>query len=227
MNISDIGSTADTALLCYTNRPPPPGKADSGGDWFAPDGMVLDKDSEIERGPMVVKLRSVHNIEGVYKCVVQDRSMINKTVYIGVYLTSSIKGMCHMRCDVITFANHFIGVVKMNGSINFSLNSILNQFTLTCISTGGPATTVIWTRDSTNVTEGTKTVLDNGVTAHYTHTLLVKGRQEGVYRCTVKNIVSNNSSAELIVEGKLRLTIMMGLYASVYFQPQLRLLHLM
>ena len=112
-----------------------------------------------------------------------------------------------MHYNVITFVNYCIGVVIISGSVNFSLNSKLNQFTLTCISTGGPATTVIWTRDSTTVTEGTKTVLDNGVTAHYTHTLLVKGRQEGVYRCTVKNIVSNISSAELNVKGKLRLTI--------------------
>ena len=32
------------------------------------------------------------------------------------------------------------------------------QFTLTCISSGGPATTVSWTRDSTTVTEGNETV---------------------------------------------------------------------
>ena len=93
VNISDIGSTTDTALLCYTNLPPPPGEADSGGDWFAPDGMVLGESSEIERGPMVVKLRSVHNNEGIYKCVVQDRNMINKTVYVGLYSSSSNKGI--------------------------------------------------------------------------------------------------------------------------------------
>ena len=45
------------------------------------------------------------------------------------------------------------------------------QFTLTCISTGGPATTVTWTRDSTTITEGNKTVIVDPVTAQYTHTL--------------------------------------------------------
>ena len=121
--------------------------------------------------------------------------------------------------------NHSIGVVKINGSVNFSLNSKLDQFTLTCISTGGPATTVIWTRDSTTVTEGTQTVLDNGVTAHYTHTLLVKGRQEGLYRCTVKNKISNSSSAELNVEGMLRDDSFFLI--NLCLQPQLPLLHLM
>ena len=96
VDISDIGPTTDTALLCYTNRPPPPGKADSGGDWLGPDGMVLNKNSDIERGPMVVKLRRVHNNEGIYKCVVQDRNMINKTVYVGLYSSSTIKGMYFM-----------------------------------------------------------------------------------------------------------------------------------
>ena len=40
-----------------------------------------------------------------------------------------------------------------------------DQLTLTSISTGGPATTVTWTRDSTTVTEGTHTVLDDPETA--------------------------------------------------------------
>ena len=48
-----------------------------------------------------------------------------------------------------------------------------DQLTLTCVSTGGPATTVTWTRDSTTVTEGTETVLDDPKTAQYTHTLTV------------------------------------------------------
>ena len=38
-----------------------------------------------------------------------------------------------------------------------------SQLTLTCISTGGPATTVTWTRDSTTVIQGTETVLNDGV----------------------------------------------------------------
>ena len=61
------------------------------------------------------------------------------------------------------------------------------QFKLTCISTGGPATTVTWTRDSITVTEGTETVLNDPVTAQYTHTLTVTGRQPGIYTCTVVN----------------------------------------
>ena len=51
------------------------------------------------------------------------------------------------------------GVVALNGGMTFTL-TYDDQFTLACISTGGPATTVTWTRDSTTVTEGTETALD-------------------------------------------------------------------
>ena len=71
--------------------------------------------------------------------------------------------------------------------------------TLTCISTGGPATTVTWTRDSTTVTEGTETVLDNPVTAQYTHTLTVTAA--GVYNCTVSNNRPSSDSASTTVPG--------------------------
>ena len=59
---------------------------------------------------------------------------------------------------------------------NSDLNGTNPQFTLTCMSTGGPATTVTWTRDSDTITEGNRTVLHDGVTAQYTHTLTVIGR---------------------------------------------------
>ena len=65
------------------------------------------------------------------------------------------------------------------------------QFNLTCISTGGPATTVTWTRDSESIsnndTFSLTTELNDALTAHYTHTLTVTGRLGGLYTCTVAN----------------------------------------
>ena len=76
------------------------------------------------------------------------------------------------------------------------------QFTLTCISTGGPATTVTWTRDNVTVTEGTtETVLDDPVTAQYTHTLTVTGRLPGLYICNVTNNKPSAASANYFVKG--------------------------
>ena len=73
------------------------------------------------------------------------------------------------------------------------------SFTLTCISTGGPATTVTWTRDSTTVTEGNKTVLNDPVTAQYTHTLTVTGISPGLYTCTVANNKPSSDSTSRTV----------------------------
>ena len=76
-----------------------------------------------------------------------------------------------------------------------------DQLTLTCNSTGRPATTVTWTRDSTTVTEGTETVLDDPVTAQYTHTLNVT--TGGEYTCTVSNNKPYSDSANITLDGKL------------------------
>ena len=90
-------------------------------------------------------------------------------------------------------------------NVTFTVNSEMNgaspQFTLTCISTGEPATTVTWTRDFTTVTEENVTVLDDPVTAQYTHTLTVTGRLPGHYTCTVRNNKSSTKSKFFIVQG--------------------------
>ncbi|CAI8048276.1 Protein sidekick-2, partial [Geodia barretti] len=186
LNISGIGSTDDTALLCITNRPPPSGSFHSGGDWFSPErNRVQHTDVPgftRNRGPMVVRLKRTRSgtpTEGIYHSVIQDSTSTYETVNVGLYNSGG-------------------GIVTLSGGVTFTLDSD-SQFTLTCISTGGPATTVTWTRDSTTVTQGTQTVLNDPVTARYTHTLLVRGRREGTFTCTVANNHPSQSSAELTV----------------------------
>ena len=74
-----------------------------------------------------------------------------------------------------------------------------DQLTLTCISTGGPATTVSWTRDNVELTEGTETVLNDPETAQYTHTLNIS--LAGEYTCTVANNKPSSDSASITVTG--------------------------
>ena len=96
------------------------------------------------------------------------------------------------------------GDVTIPGGMTFNVDSNLNgdspQFTLTCISTGGPATTVTWTRDSETVSGG-MTVLDNAVTAQYTHTLTVTGRLGGQYQCNATNNKPSEVTANFTVQG--------------------------
>jgi len=100
---------------------------------------------------------------------------------------------------------HFsAGDVSIPDGMRFTLDSELNaevpQFTLTCISTGGPATTVTWTRDPQSVSGG-MTVLDDPETAQYTHTLTVTGRLGGLYQCTVSNNKPSQATSTLTVQG--------------------------
>ena len=104
----------------------------------------------------------------------------------------------------INVKNYFIiGDITVSETVTITsdLNGANPQFTLTCISTGGPATTVTWTRDSATVTEGTETVLDDPVTAQYNHTLTVTGLLPGLYTCTVENDKTSSDSASITVQG--------------------------
>ena len=107
---------------------------------------------------------------------------------------------------VLIVSLHNVGNTEIQ-NITFWLNSDISearpQFSLTCISTGGPATTVTWTRDSATAMGDEMTVLDNATTVQYTHTLTVTGRLGGLYQCTVSNDKPSSDSASLTVQGML------------------------
>ena len=89
----------------------------------------------------------------------------------------------------------------MTFTVNTNLSGASLQFTLTCISTGGPATTVTWSRDSVTVTAETVTVLNDGKTSQYTHTLTVTGRLGGLYTCTVANNKPSEDLTKYTIKG--------------------------
>ena len=89
----------------------------------------------------------------------------------------------------------------MTLTVDSDLNGSSPQFTLTCISAGGPATTVTWTRDSETAVGTQRSVVVNGETAQYTHTLTVTVRLPGLYICTAANAVSPQDSESVTVEG--------------------------
>ena len=102
---------------------------------------------------------------------------------------------------IIKGINPFLGDISIFGEPTLTVDSI--TITLTCISTGGIATTVSWTKDSTPVTEGAETVLNDTVTAQYTHTLTVT--RGGSYTCTVANNKPSSDSAIIHVVGNSKM----------------------
>ena len=86
---------------------------------------------------------------------------------------------------------HHLGVVMITNPLEFRLASALTAdppvFNLTCVSAGGPATTVTWTRDGAAATGVTsQTVVDQEVIT-YRSILTVTGREPGNYTCSVTN----------------------------------------
>ena len=93
--ISCIGTTSDTALLCNTNYPPVSGN--NGGSWYVPGGSTVSSLSAVgtadfgrTRAPGLVRL--IRNsaatgtpTEGIYSCTVQDDTLTEQTVYVGLY----------------------------------------------------------------------------------------------------------------------------------------------
>ena len=172
--------------------------------YFFPSLYYINKNQSVE-----LRRNTSSVPTGIYRCDIPTTAMINSTVtdsvYVGLYSTNEGYRVLH----ILTISLHltpYIGDISILDSIILAINSDLDggspQFTLTCISTGGPATTVTWTRDSTTVTEGTETVLHNPETAQYTHTLTVTGRQVGLYTCTVSNNKPSSTSATFTVQGK-------------------------
>ena len=94
----------------------------------------------------------------MYQCDIPTNDSdisVRETVFVGVYPTGLGLGDIMISTPIIL-------------TVDSDLDGPRPQFTLTCISTGGPAT---WTRDSVTVTEGTESVLYDPVTAQYTPTL--------------------------------------------------------
>ena len=92
--ISGIGFTDDTSLICHTNRPASlSNNANSGGDWFAPDETRVNVNAvpgfRRNRAPMMVRLLRNNATdppsEGIYHCLVEDDTLTEQTVSVGLY----------------------------------------------------------------------------------------------------------------------------------------------
>ncbi|CAI8045572.1 hypothetical protein GBAR_LOCUS25209 [Geodia barretti] len=163
------------------------------GDWYFPDGTRLlfpapNVDIHEFRVTQSVELRRNTNANspvGIFRCDiptnavhdVTDISVRDAPVYVGLYTATG-------------------GDISISEGVAFDPS----QLTLTCVSTGGPATTVTWTRGNVNITgKQNETVLNNPVTAQYTHTLTVT--TAGQYTCTVANNKPSSDSASTFVSG--------------------------
>ena len=215
VNISTVGSVDDNSdsVVCHSDLSTccSGGQGPHRGNWSFPDGTRLPfAGSSVPIGfgraaqLAVIRRTSGYGPTGIYRCRIATIAVHNndtdesvgETVYVGLY-PHGIK-LCLSNTETITVSPNTGGDITISGNeVTFNADNM----TLTCISTGGPATTVTWTRDSITVAEGNETVLNNATTAQYTHTLTVNARVGGLYTCTVANRVSRDSS-QLNITGK-------------------------
>ena len=186
------------------------------GDWYFPNGTRLPFTGNNYffegRTTQRVDLRGsgTSSPSGIYRCDISTtdfNTSVKDTVYVGLYHTNegSFKGCYISHTKWLKLIEK--GEITVQPAEKLTVDSGLNennlQFTLTCISTGGPATTVTWSKDSETFGGVSESMLDNATTAQYTHTFTVTGRLEGVYTCSVANKISNDS-AQLNVTGKMK-----------------------
>ena len=218
VNLLFVNNTESGSVQCHTDLSTCC-RSEQGphrGDWFFPNGSVLgfrgssDDDIVEVRGPQRVDLRRRNNgsASGIYHCFIatdffhnDHDDTLQEHVYAGLYDSGGQYTYSKDKCMLYIVVHIFVGDITLSDTIEFtSIDG--GWFILTCISTGGPVTTVTWTRDSVTITEGNETVLNNPVTAQYTHTLTMTGRLGGLYTCTVSNNKPSSDSSSLRVKGK-------------------------
>ena len=79
-------------------------------------------------------------------------------------------------------------LVSIDFTLHTDINAITPEFTITCLTSGGPATNVEWKLNGANV-GGSKTqhIWDSSSNAVYENKLLMRGRKNGTYSCDISN----------------------------------------
>jgi len=188
VNITEIG-TGSAALRCTTTLL---GCCHSGTNgWFFPNGdEVMRSESlpyyrtrEQNPGALLLHRNSEGTTTGIFRCDVPVTSSTTQSLYVGVYTSTT--------------------------GTPTTTTLVYNETTrsLTCTSTGGPATTVTWRKDETNITINGTTyqqtqVVADPVTGTY-QTVLTIGPNEndtsGIYSCTVGNTRGTSAAIEATV----------------------------
>ena len=157
-----IGEGQDDSLRCVANN----SECCSNGqdNWYNESGDEVHQGSDgnsdlyVTRGQGVVYLnhRTGGSI-GLWRCDVPDSNGVQQSLYI--YLGTPETGIHY------SFLSHvvlFLKCTRIGALFNpprlyFSLDSEVSEdspeFTLTCVSKGGPATMVVWIRDGKEITE--------------------------------------------------------------------------
>ena len=208
----------DGGLICNINSPSRCCNDTYNGEWYDPINMIITENKDdmndfyTSNGPNMVLLYKNNNKTGggVFQCIIPDGNGKKQSVFVGVY--SNGTGMqksliCGLRASVSY--THTLWLTICIGIPN-SLNLTFNTPTLTCTSTGGPATIVTWKKNGQDLDMDGAVYTQNKVitdtqTAEYKSTLTLPERSitdfNSQYECVVENS-RGYSSTSLMLQGK-------------------------
>ena len=189
------------------------------GNWYNYTGSVVqqgtngDSDLYVTRGDGVVYLnRITGGSSGMWRCDIPDSADTQQSIYI--YLGTKAQGneviLHHSSLTVSSITSGRLTSSVLSFTLDSEPNEDPPEFTLTCRSEGGPATTVEWRKGGELVQEDgnhvtSQIIVDPSINAVYNNTLRIRGREEGRYICGVNNDFHATDSPSNIITATLTL----------------------
>ena len=216
VTLTAIGEGDTAALLCLTDQEMCCRGSDGvpGGDWYYPNnGSLVPFGFEMPMASIYqnrvasrVRLNRRDDAQsptGVYRCEIPDASGTEQSIYVGLYLESEGNNYILHYHGV---HNHTVLCPYTPGSPTVDSLTFAEE-SLTCSSSGGPATTVTWERNGVPLNligaayQQTQTVTNTSAAAYET-TLTSSNASvfAGAFRCTVTN--TRGSATETISIGE-------------------------
>ena len=189
----------ESRLFCLTNTASCCRGSDTGSDgvgvWYLPDGTeapggARESGFRRDRGTSFVALARGpdENVPtGLFRCEIPDAEDVMVTVIAGIYRTGEGSQILERE---ICFISDITGMPIVDPSLPYNFTAQ----TLTCISTGGPATDVTWYRDNVLISDSQSTTeqqLTEISTATYRNLLTLTSSNirdySGSFSCNVSN----------------------------------------
>ena len=139
---------------------------------------------------------------GLWRCDIPDSSGDMQSLYI--YISNSESFGNYSKTIISTYcciAGQLNRSVSMIFTLHTDLRASVPEFTISCCTHGGPATTVQWRVNGVSVEEDSdhetsQIILDTSHNSVYDNRLRVRGRTSGNYNCTVSNNIRNFSLSQ-------------------------------
>ena len=217
--------SSDYGLACYSAD----ASTNTIGEWRFPDGRRVDRETGDQQqllfahnqiGRVTLQIRDNRpfpsNLEGIYSCLIPDENSFLRTLYAGLYSTTNYDNSGEL------FSSKFTSLATNSSMFGFAAGRTIASpvefqllshasayppiFTLTCISTAFPPTTLEWSLNgspldlSSNSFSSSQQMRDASSSTYY-NILTVSGASVGRYSCSVANDRGTNS-ANITVNGR-------------------------